>query len=98
MDIDHALYLTEKKYRETNDNTTKFYFETVGHMLEKEKERQESASRPLPNAAAEVQALAAEARQALASLQSGWLWRLLTRPALRVPNVSNDQPTSSDAS
>lgn len=34
--------------------------------------------RPLADAAAEVQALAADARAILADLKTGWLWALLT--------------------
>ena len=53
--------------------------------------------RPLQNAADEVQALAAEAREALARLQTGWLWLLITRPALSKSDLSKVQPDQSDA-
>lgn len=47
--------------------------------------------RPIPDAAAEVQALAADARAMLADLKRGWLWVFLTSSPRPKPGESKDQ-------
>jgi hypothetical protein len=54
-------------------------------------------SRPIPDAADQVRNAAQLAATMLSELRTGWLWQLLTRPPTRKRQVSNEQPTPSDA-
>jgi hypothetical protein len=72
--ISHDKFITAKTDEEQE------YYDTATALNYAATVREANKDRPLADAAGQVAAVAAAARQMLAELKEGWLWKILTTP------------------